>query len=61
MARGALKAQAFPLEAPAWWCDLGAWRRPVGIKPGRNYPRAPDWEGAIRPFAGEHGGTIDHN
>jgi hypothetical protein len=31
---------------------------PVGIKPGRGYPRAPDGESAGRPFAGGHGGTI---
>jgi hypothetical protein len=30
----------------------------VGIKPGRDYPRAPDGESAVRPFAGGHGGTI---
>jgi hypothetical protein len=33
-------------------------RWPVGIKPGRNYPRAPDGKSAVRPFAGGHGGTI---
>jgi hypothetical protein len=31
---------------------------PVGIKPGRDYPRAPDGGSAVRPFAGGHGGTI---
>jgi hypothetical protein len=30
----------------------------VGIKPGRDYPRAPDGESAARPFSGGHGGTI---
>jgi hypothetical protein len=37
---------------------LSGRRWPVGIKPGRDYPLAPDGKGAVRPFAGGHGGTI---